>query len=1555
PNDRGSNPFSNCTLSNNILTCSGNITLSRNDIVNFSQSDLLWIINSDFVFNGNGVSINPTNVNNINIKVGDDFDARNRDNLEINANIYAANDIRVDDGFTLNGSLQAGDQITLGDGANVNGDLTSGGAINIDSGSISGACISKSGSGNYSSSCNRTTPNVSTQYCEQFNLAIPPNWTVSGTGSAGVSHNSNLYSSSPGGLYIQGGQPVVTTSDFNLSSYSSVDLSLWIRRGSDTFSPESENPEAGENLRILYFNNESTWVSLGFLPGDGSQGEIFTPTINLPTNALHNNFQIRLQQDAGTNGNWDYWHIDDLCLTPNVTIPAPVLEYRFDEASWNGTSGEVLDSSPSSFHATANAASLTSPSTDGQLCNAASFNGTNQFITSTGLDPLRTTSTLSFWIKTANGYTGNNTNYNAPAVTGIEISGSANDGFWGTIDGSGRIGVSKGDNTNGNSSSSINDGNYHHVVLSRNAVNGQVQIFIDGVLDRNGTTDAGDIGALFSYIGRSENSAYLAALIDELIIFDQILSPAEVAKIYDLQSNGLNLDGTTRSCAPPKPAVCFSDDFDRAALGSDWAVSNRSGSFGDPRIEGGRLRINDSSSNVSTAASLFRLFPSLGNKIVVEFDYFAYNGGANGGDGISLAFSDAAITPQPGGYGGSLGYAPKNSTSGFAGGWMGIGFDEYGNFLNRNDGNKDGGFSSRVRETITIRGSGAGTTGYKYITSNGQSPGSGNAPTALSPTVQTTADTAHRYRVTIDHENGSNAWVTIERDTGLGFIDIVATFDLLAQTGQAAIPEKMYLTITGSTGGARNTHEIDNLEVCANTIEPAYFIDHYELDRDYDQGLTCEPLNIAARACLNADCSTQVSEQVTTTFSPSTGWATSNIKTNYNSGDSFLFQQTNTGTYTLDILDSTPSLKPLATEKVKCFIAGAAQADCDVEFVDAAYRFFNPSLSSASTPNYTLTAGQFLNNLEVRAIETNEATGVCQTFLTNASTVNSQLGTTCSNPTTCAPSQQVSWQQSSAVNLANPQNQVGGANTTTTGVTFSSNSTAEFDLMSPDIGLQVLTVTTPNYPDVDGQPSGRTITGSVNLNVSPASLKISKVSNGSGVENDGSSAFAKAGEQFSTTLQALDINGNPVASFGRVTGLHDLLWTNSTLAGPVGGTLGAINGDSAGASSKGQWQGLDTDGNGSLDGVEFISGTGIAYSEVGHLNLIAEIDDFMGFGTNLISNTVNTGRFTPAYLQVTEVNPNTAVWGDNSAVYQGQANSLTGLTYDVVAYDLYGAVLDNYVGSYVDFASKADNLEKDASQSATGGTLSSGALNWTVTNDSDFDGSIRLTADIANVNWNRNTGGPTNADILQTIATLQLDADSFTDEDGICIRTSSTSGACAGAAIDIADSSLYFGRLTLPDQVNADDQTASVPMAIEYLSSVVGTEPVFSLQSTESFIDTSLIAGLDYTGGLCTLTGCPGTGTTTANLADGTLTSASGTGTTFLNGQGLFTINSPTSLQGMLEASAQIPNWLTWYWDGDTNNNGTLEPSELQASSTIILFGLYQGRPPILFTRPGFR
>lgn len=65
--------------------------------------------------------------------------------------------------------------------------------------------------------------------------------------------------------------------------------------------------------------------------------------------------------------------------------------------------------------------------------------------------------------------------------------------------------------------------------------------------------------------------------------------------------------------------------------------------------------------------------------MTITFEYYTHSG--NGADGIAFILFDATASPVAVGAGGSLGYAQRNSETGFSKGYLGIGIDEYGNFL----------------------------------------------------------------------------------------------------------------------------------------------------------------------------------------------------------------------------------------------------------------------------------------------------------------------------------------------------------------------------------------------------------------------------------------------------------------------------------------------------------------------------------------------------------------------------------------------------------------------------------------------------------------------------------------------------------------------------------------------------------------------------------------------------------------------------------------------------------------------------------------------------------
>jgi len=223
-------------------------------------------------------------------------------------------------------------------------------------------------------------------------------------------------------------------------------------------------------------------------------------------------------------------------------IAGPRAIYTMDQTSWNGTAGEVIDSSGNGMNGTAVGGAVP---VSARVCNGGQFNGSSRYVQVPGLSAiLNSTASLAFWIRTTQ--TGNDTAWQAPGVTGVELSGTADDIFWGWLDASGRIGLSVGDTNTTKSTVAINDGTWKHIVLTRNHVTGRYDIYIDGVRNvNNGVIAAGVIGTAYSSIGRIEDTAgtpvYFNGQLDEVRVYDRVLTPEEVIAVRDI----------TRPCAGP--------------------------------------------------------------------------------------------------------------------------------------------------------------------------------------------------------------------------------------------------------------------------------------------------------------------------------------------------------------------------------------------------------------------------------------------------------------------------------------------------------------------------------------------------------------------------------------------------------------------------------------------------------------------------------------------------------------------------------------------------------------------------------------------------------------------------------------------------------------------------------------------------------------------------------------------------------------------------------------------------------------------------------------------
>lgn len=162
-------------------------------------------------------------------------------------------------------------------------------------------------------------PVIGVGSCDDFEGGLSTNWSINtSTGFAGT---NTVTSSSPiSSLFLNGGVVTVTSNVIDTSDASFSDLTMWVRRGADSFS---EDPDNGENLVIEYLDGIGNWITLETFTGGSGFGQVFLRTYNLPAGGRHSGFRLRYRMTAGSGAGWDYWHVDDVCFDQ---VPLPSLQ-----------------------------------------------------------------------------------------------------------------------------------------------------------------------------------------------------------------------------------------------------------------------------------------------------------------------------------------------------------------------------------------------------------------------------------------------------------------------------------------------------------------------------------------------------------------------------------------------------------------------------------------------------------------------------------------------------------------------------------------------------------------------------------------------------------------------------------------------------------------------------------------------------------------------------------------------------------------------------------------------------------------------------------------------------------------------------------------------------------------------------------------------------------------------------------------------------------------------------------------------------------------------------
>ncbi|MET4705378.1 Ig-like domain repeat protein [Frigoribacterium sp. UYMn621] len=255
-------------------------------------------------------------------------------------------------------------------------------------------------------------------------------------------------------------------------------------------------------------------------------------------------------------------------------------------------------------------------------------------------------------------------------------------------------------------------------------------------------------------------------------------------------------------------------------------------------VGSGALRLTTAGNGLEGGVGATQSVP-ISKGLDVAFDSYQYGG--NGADGIAfyLAVTDPYNPQVPtaiGQAGGSLGYSATGASSGLANGYLGLGLDAYGNFLNSGfdgTGCSSAPGNSTQPTNVTVRGPGNNAAGYCVLPGYNSSLG---GRTALEGTTRANSDVPvevaiNSAAVAVASAGTSKlssvsvparSYAIVFKTIGAASQTVVSGTlpDLRSNAYTGLIPSSWFDSNTGlpfkltygwvaSTGGSTDTHEIN--------------------------------------------------------------------------------------------------------------------------------------------------------------------------------------------------------------------------------------------------------------------------------------------------------------------------------------------------------------------------------------------------------------------------------------------------------------------------------------------------------------------------------------------------------------------------------------------------------------------------------------------------------------------------------------------------------------------------------------------------------------------------
>ncbi|MBW4522523.1 MAG: DUF4347 domain-containing protein [Scytolyngbya sp. HA4215-MV1] len=247
------------------------------------------------------------------------------------------------------------------------------------------------------------------------------------------------------------------------------------------------------------------------------------------------------------------------------------------------------------------------------------------------------------------------------------------------------------------------------------------------------------------------------------------------------------------------------DPFLTARVGPPSAPGGLPGRSSSPAIDtngNGFLRLTDNSTNQGGFVIYNQPFTASGG-LTISFEIFQYGG--TGADGISFFLVDGNSNPtQAGLSGGGLGYVD------IVGGYLGIGFDAFGNFSSPTLGGQTsvsrGGPGNRP-DSVAVRGGQA--TNYGFLT--GQPLSSALDVTAANGGNRT--NSRHLVQINLTQAGALSVQIDLNQDNDFADAGEQPITNFNVATVNGALPATFKLGFAASTGSSTNIHEIRSLDV----------------------------------------------------------------------------------------------------------------------------------------------------------------------------------------------------------------------------------------------------------------------------------------------------------------------------------------------------------------------------------------------------------------------------------------------------------------------------------------------------------------------------------------------------------------------------------------------------------------------------------------------------------------------------------------------------------------------------------------------------------------------